>query len=213
MTIDAMLLLHQWLSPAFPVGAFSYSHGLEAAAHAGWLNNGKDVRNWLQDLLEFSAGQSDPLFLAASYHAAPQEREEIDAQAIAFQPSTERALEMVQQGEAFARTFGAVWGDAFDLRAYPVALGAAARSKDVPLDLTLSVYLQAFVSNLIGAAQRLLPVGQVEGQQILAQLTPHIQSAAARADEGDLNHLASAAFLADISAMHHETQYSRIFRS
>lgn len=214
MNIDSALLVQQWLSPAFPVGAFAYSHGIEGAVDAGWISDASGVQSWLEDLLAFGAGRSDPLFLSAAYHAADaQTLATIDAQALAFQPSKERAFEMTQQGEAFVRTLAAVWQADLDVRCYPVALGAAAAAHDIALELVLPLYLQAFVSNLIAAAQRLLPIGQSQGQDILRALTPAIQAAANHGMTGDLSELASAGFLADIAAMKHETQYSRIFRS
>ncbi len=213
MTIEAAVLLQQWLSPAFPIGAFAYSHGLEAATETGRIRTGGDLDEWLRDLIEFGAGRSDPVFLAAAYRGDAAGQGDADAQALAFQPSKERRLEMEQQGMAFARTLHDVWHIDLPLRAYPVVLGAAARAMKLPLELTTVTYVHAFISNLIAAAQRLLPIGQAEGQRILVALGPDIRAAAVRGLDGDLDQLASATFLADIAAMQHETQYSRIFRS
>jgi urease accessory protein len=207
-----LLTLAQWLSPGFPVGAFSYSHGLEAAVHAGWVSDAASLEAWLADLLAHGSGLSDATFLAAAFHGhAPLA--EIDEMARAFAPSAERLLEADAQGAAFAQVVGAVWGTDLDGFTYPVALGAAAARETLPLDLTLTLYLQAFSSNLIAAAQRLAPVGQTEGQRILHALTPLIEATASTARDGDLTGLASSAFLSDIASMRHETQYSRIFRS
>ncbi|MBT8153194.1 urease accessory protein UreF [Epibacterium ulvae] len=214
MTTDAALLLQQWLSPAFPIGAFAYSHGIEAAVEAGWITDTASLHIWLSDLLEFGAGRSDALFIAAAYRAqTPAEWAVLDAQALAFQPSRERLFEMTQQGEAFVRTLDEVWEITLDLRAYPVVFGAAVAAKDLPLETATTLYLQAFCSNLIASAQRLLPVGQTQGQRLLMQLAPQIQAAAKQGLDGDLQQLASVGFLSDIAAMKHETQYSRIFRS
>lgn len=213
MTTDAALLLQQWLSPAFPIGAFAYSHGMETAADAGWLVDDVSLQDWLGDLLEFGAGRSDALFIAAAFHAVDAaELDRLDAQALAFQPSRERAFEVTQQGEAFVRTLAGVWELDLNLRSYPVAFGAAVAA-DLGLEVAITLYLQAFCSNLIAGAQRLLPVGQLQGQRILMQLAPLIQAATQRGLERNLQDLASAGFLSDIAAMKHETQYSRIFRS
>ncbi|WP_281843184.1 urease accessory protein UreF [Sinisalibacter aestuarii] len=206
-----LLTLAQWLSPAFPVGAFSYSHGLEAAFHAGWISDADSLEAWLADLLTHGAGRSDATLLAAAYRGK-MPLGEIDEIARAFTPSAERLLETAAQGQAFAEVVGAVWGAELDGLTYPVALGAAAR-EGLPLGLTLTLYLQAFTSNLIAAAQRLGPIGQTEGQRILHRLSPLIEATAEAATPGDPDSLASAAFLADIASMRHETQYSRIFRS
>lgn len=211
-TSTDLLTLAQWLSPAFPVGAFSYSHGLEAAFHAGWLTDAASLEDWLADLLTHGAGLNDATLLAAAYHGDTP-RAEIDEIARAFAPSAERLLETTAQGQAFADVVGAVWGASLAGLTYPVALGAAAAREGLPLALTLTLYLQAFTSNLIAAAQRLGPIGQTEGQRILHGLSPLIGATAEAASPGDLESLASAAFLADIASMRHETQYSRIFRS
>lgn len=207
-----VLTLAQWLSPAFPVGAFTYSHGLEGAFHAGWIAGATDLEDWLSGLLTDGSGRADATFLAAAFHGAVPQGE-IDAMARAFTPSAERLLETEAQGAAFAQVVGAVWGAEIAGLTYPVALGVAAAREGLPLDLTLTLYLQAFTSNLIAAAQRLGPIGQTEGQRILRALTPAIEATARAAAPGDLDSIASAAFLSDIASMRHETQYSRIFRS
>ncbi len=211
-TATDLLTLSQWLSPAFPVGAFTYSHGLEAAFEAGWIADGAGLEDWLTDLLTRGSAKSDATFLAAAYHGALP-LEELNAMARAFAPSAERLLETEAQGQAFCQTVAAIWEAELSGLTYPVALGRAAALEALPLGLTLTLYLQAFLSNLIAAAQRLGPIGQTEGQRILRALAPLIATTADAAASGDLTTLSSAAFLSDIAAMRHETQYSRIFRS
>jgi len=212
MTTDPVLTLAQWLSPAFPVGAFTYSHGLEAAFQAGWVSDGASLSDWLRDLVAFGSGQADARFVAAAWHSNLP-AEEIDAIARAFAASAERLLEAEAQGRAFAQVVGAVWGGDLAGLTYPVALGHAAAREGLPLDLTLRMFLQAFLSNLVSAAQRLGPVGQTEAQAIIRDLAPLCAQTAEAAMDGDLSQVNSAAFLSDIAAMRHETQYSRIFRS
>ena len=214
LTDAKILILTQWLSPAFPVGAFAYSHGLEAAVDMGWVRDSSGLEAWLTDVLECGAGRSDALFLAASYHAAEAEAlADIDATARAFASSAERLLETQAQGAAFGKVANAVWNMKLDTLLYPVALGVAARREGVPLALTSKMYLQAFASNLIAAAQRLLPVGQTEGQAILRRLSGLCSDIAEVTQDGDMERLGSTAFLSDIAAMRHETQTSRIFRT
>ena len=209
-----ILVLSQWLSAAYPVGAFAYSHGLEAAADQGWVTNGTDLENWLQEVLTLGAGQSDALFLAAAWRAeTAQTLAQLDASARAFAASKERLFETSQQGQSFGLVTETIWGGALTGLTYPVALGGAAAAQNLPLDLTQMMYLQAFLSNLIAAGQRLLPVGQTEGQQILQRLSTRLPSIAAETGSGDLTQLSATAFLADIAAMKHETQHSRIFRT
>ena len=213
-TSAQILTLSQWLSPAYPVGAFAYSHGLEAAADQGWLRDGSDLEAWLQEVLEHGAGRSDALFLAAAWHAnAAADLAAIDATACAFAASQERLLETRQQGRSFGLVTEAIWGAQLAGLTYPVALGAAAAAEGLPLELTQVMYLQGFLSNLVAAGQRLLPVGQTQGQQILQRLSCRLPTIADQTRDGDLSQLSATAFLADIAAMKHETQRSRIFRT
>ncbi|MDE4133161.1 urease accessory protein UreF [Phaeobacter sp. QD34_3] len=208
------VLLMQWLSPAYPVGAFAYSHGLEAACAAGQVTDGRTLSDWLGDLLLYGAGRTDPILLACAYRAGDEATvAQVDARSRAFAPSRERLAETVNQGRAFCQTTAGVWGHDLPDLTYPVAVGRAARLHGLSLDLTLQMYVHAFVSNLVAAAQRLLPVGQLEGQRVLTDLAPLIREAAQNALDRDLTALAGASFASDIASMHHETQYSRIFRS
>lgn len=208
-----ILTLSQWLSPAFPVGAFAYSHGLEGAVDQGWVTDGDSLEQWLTDVLYEGAGRADALLLAAAYKAqSAAEIQQVDDTARALSASKERLLETHAQGLAFGKAVLA-----YDIQAdsltYPVALGVAARQADLPLPLSQKMYIQAFLSNLIAAGQRLLPVGQQEALGLLTRLTDCCVEVAENTAHGDLGDLSSIAFMTDIASMKHETQYSRIFRT
>ena len=213
MTTDAVLTLTQWLSPGFPVGAYAYSHGLERVIEDGAMRDVQALELWLRDLIVVGGGRSDVVLLAAAYRAEPAMLPTVDAEARAFAASAERRLETVQQGVAFARSVDAIWGTALGPLTYPVAVGAAARLQGFALELTARMYLHAFAANLISAAVRLVPLGQTEGQRLLAALAPLIHDTAAEAIETDIDDLTTACFAADIAAMRHETQYSKVFRT
>ncbi len=212
-TEAAILTLAQWFSPAYPVGAFSYSHGLESLVETGAVTDTDSLLDWLGDVLRYGAGQSDARFLIAAWRADAQEVGTVDTLCRAFAPSKERLQETDLQGAAFCEVTAAVWG--FDLAGltYPVALGRAAALGGMPAALTTRLYLQAFVANLVAAAQRLLPIGQTEGQRLIRALAPLISDITEQALAGSLDDLSGTAFLADIASMKHETQYSRIFRT
>ncbi|MDA7423836.1 urease accessory protein UreF [Thalassococcus lentus] len=213
-TDDAVLTLAHWFSPSYPIGSFSFSHGLEWAAQAGTVNNGADLTDWLKDVLDDGAGRSDALFLAAAYHAQSEDAVTlIDQTARAFAPSSERLAETHKQGNAFCKITQDVWGTELPDLSYPVAVGRAARLCGLPQKLAAAMYLQSFVANLVAAAQRLCPIGQTEAQTIVRQLTPLCNQIAADTIHGDLDQLSGTAFLADIASMKHETQYSRIFQT
>lgn len=213
-TNTGVLTLAQWLSPAFPVGAFAYSHGLETVIQQGQLKTSQDLQAWLEDVLVHGSGRSDCILLGAAYLAqTPQARAEVDAIARAFCASAERLMETTLQGEAFCKTVSDVWAAELTGLTYPVAVGAAAQRLDIAPSLAASMYLQAFLSNLVSAAVRAVPLGQTEGQAVLAALTPLIESVVADCAGCTVDDLHSAAFLSDIAAMQHETLNSRIFRS
>ena len=214
MSTEATLLLMQWLSPAYPVGAFAYSHGLECAVAEGHVRDGNELSRWLTDLLTHGGARSDAVLLSCAYRAeTAADLSEIDATARAFCPSAERLQETDLQGAAFCRTTAATWGNDLARLTYPVAVGCAARQHDIPLDLTVQMYLHAFLANLIAAGQRLLALGQTDAQQRLSALSPKLRETAQAALSCTLDDLFGASFAADIASMRHETQYSRIFRS
>jgi urease accessory protein len=211
MRDDQFLTLTQWLSPAYPVGAFAWSHGLERAVGRGDVVTAQDLQDWLTSVLEQGAGRSDAILLCAA-HAA-QDVGPIAELAGALAPSRERRAETLQQGAAFAATTRVVWEIDLPDMAYPVAVGRAAALVGLPMLPTVQVWLQSFASNLVQAAQRLMPLGQTEGQRILAALTPVCIKVGREASQASLDDIGSATFAVDTASMQHETQYSRIFRS
>ncbi len=211
MMASELLILSQWLSPAFPIGAFAFSHGIEAAVADGRITDASGLRDWLTDLLEHGSARSDVVLLAAAYRS--EDLAEVQETALAIQPSAERLEETVQLGAAFGRTVRDVWSlDLPDL-AYPVAVGRAAALRGLPLEETAGLYAQAFLSNLVSAAIRLVPLGQTEGQGVLASLQERCHDLAEEAPGFTLDDLASTAFLSDVQAMRHETHSPRIFQS
>ena len=216
MPTDAAHLhkLNAWFSPSYPVGAFSYSHGLEAVVSAGDVASAEQLYEWLSDCLWHGAGRNDAIFLAHAYRAGDRAAlSELAELAEALAPSAERQLETTAQGAAFAKVTENVWGGDLANLPYPVAVGAAARAEGIPLDLTLPLYLHAFAANIIAAGVRFIPLGQTDGQQVLARLFPAFDAIAAEAAEATLDVLGSATFRADLASMQHETLKTRIFRS
>ncbi len=213
MNTDALLTLTQWLSPGFPVSAYAYSHGLEQVIDAGDLTNAEDLHLWLEDIMRHGAGLNDGILLAAAYRATPEDLAFIDATARAFAASAERLTETLDQGAAFVRTVTAIWGTVLPPLCYPVAVGCAARQQNLPLDTTLQIFAHAFAATLVSAAVRLVPLGQTDGQSVLAALAPCIRDTAQHAHDATLDDLASICFALDIASMKHETQYSKVFRT
>lgn len=210
-TTDPHLTLHQLFSPAFPVGAFAYSHGLETAVQAGQVGNAADLRDWLETVLEHGAGWSDAVLMAQA--GLDEDIGELAELALALSPSHERRRETQLQGAALARTVSDVWGLDIPPLPYPVAMGRTVALLDLPLQSALTLYLQAFASNLTGAGIRLVPLGQTDGQHIIRALTPLCTRLADRAMTATLDDIGGFAPMIDIASQRHDQLYSRLFRS
>lgn len=214
----ALARLMTWLSPAFPVGAFAYSHGLERAIHDGLIHDRASLREWLETLLERGSAWNDAVLLAEAWRksSAGEGIAEVAELAEAMSGSRERHMETTLQGGAFLDAMTAWSGETPGGEgpvAYPVAVGSAAARHGVALADTLTAYLHAFVSNLIQACVRLVPLGQRDGVATLAELEPVVLRTARRAASSTLDDIGSCTIRADILSMNHETQYSRVFRS
>ena len=214
MVNAALHKLTQWLSPSYPVGSFSYSHGLETAISAGDIRNASELKNWLFDILNHGAGRNDAILLVHAYRAEnTAELSDIAELATAFNPGAERLLETQSQGAAFAKTTRTVWPSHLPDMPYPVAVGTAARQHDLPLSDTIALYLHSFAANLVSAAVRFVPLGQTEGQAVLSELFDTIDKISVDAQTSALDDLGGCAFRADLASMKHETLPTRIFRS
>jgi urease accessory protein len=223
---SAELPLLLWLSPAFPVGSFAYSHGLEWAVEAGDIVDAANLRAWLGDLIEFGAPRSDAVLFACAFRAVRVSDwaalTAIGELAVALAGSAERRLETTAQGAAFVAAMRAAWScpaldhlpaSGGDLTAYPVAVGAAVAGHGLDLLASLEAFALSLLANFVSAAVRLGAIGQTDGQKIMAALLPDIRRVALEASQAGLDDLGGCAFRSDIAAIRHETQYSRLFRS
>ena len=222
----ALYRLMTWLSPAFPVGGFSYSSGIEWAVEAGDIVDTATLADWLDAMLGDGTGFCDATFLVHAYRATEAGEKtvlnDVAELAAAFVPSRERQLETSSQGRAFIDITRAAWdADGLDAMVaacrtppvYPVAVGIVAAKHGVPMAPTLHAFLHALVSNWISAASRLVPLGQTDSQRVLVRLEGVVAATANRALNATLDDLGSATFRADLASLRHETQYTRLFRS
>lgn len=208
----ALLSLVQWLSPAFPTGAFAYSHGLEQAISLGHVANAEAFGAWLAAILEYGTGWNDAVLLARALRP-DADFAALDQTARALAGSAERLRETTEQGAAFALALGQMGQVDARPEVLPVAVGRAAMGLGLPAQTVVAVYLHAFASNLTSAAVRFVPLGQAAGQRVLAAQHARIARLADLAADATLDDLASGAFRAEMQAMAHETLDVRIFKT
>jgi urease accessory protein len=206
-----------WFSPSFPIGAFSYSHGLESAFEAGLVTSRQQLGDWIEGLLLFGSTRNDAILFVAAYQTFPSV-EDVAQLAAALSPSKELRTETLNQGEAFLRAVRQAWPElALNVRngeiALPVAAALACAAAAIPLRPSLIAYLHGFAANIVSAALRSMPVGQSHGLAVQAALEPSIALAVDTALAATLDDVGSATPILDWLSASHETQYSRLFRS
>ena len=201
----------QWLSPAFPIGGFAYSHGLEWAINEGYVSNREELQKWISDLLEYGSLKNDAILIKLVLQGSdPKEINEI---AMALCPASERLSETQLQGSAFCKIMREVWSLEIDELTLPIALALAAKNESIDQNLVVPAYLHSFCSNLISVAMRLIPIGQTDGQKTLRELSPLISDSVRAVAKSDKDDLGSACFLSDVSAMQHEYLQPRVFKT
>jgi urease accessory protein len=222
----ALYRLMAWLSPAYPIGAFSYSSGIEWAVETGDITDAATLEHWLAVMLADGSGFCDAVFFVHAHRAVGQSDDGalrmVAELAAAFAPSKERHLETRAQGHAFLETTRAAWPTpALDRLlaiwdetiVLPLAVAVACAGHGIGVEPALQAYLHALAANLVSAGVRLVPLGQTDGQRVLAALEPIVAATAERALATALDDVGSAAFRADLASMRHETQHTRLFRS
>jgi urease accessory protein len=225
----SLLRLQTWLSPAFPIGSYSYSHGIERAVEAGHIHDRKTLIDWLEADLCYGSGRNEAIFFREAWRCATDNDRrglfEIAELAAAFRGTSEFALESSQQATACVAMLRQAWSDhvlnwlSERLRernvrpALAVVLGVRSAREGIPARLALPAFLESHIANLVIAGLRLIPLGQTDGQLAIAELEKSVLSASAQADEATIEDLGSAAFMVDLTSASHETQYTRLFRS
>ena len=226
-----------FLSPSFPIGAFTYSHGLEQVIEDGVVTNRDALTDWLSGILRHGAGRSDSILLKETWTEACAGKvasvRDLAELGLALQPSKERHLESSAQGTAFVEAIGKSWspgredpaGQVFHLLTdagsgtglsewpYPVALGVVCAAHNIPLNASVMSYLHAFSANIVSAAIRAVPLGQNDGQKVIADLEYVISDVTETVLSSGTDDLGTSTFMADIASMRHETQYTRLFRT
>ena len=215
----ALVRLMTWLSPAFPVGAFSYSGGLEQAVSDGDVTDAATLRDWLASLLTHGNLWNDAVLLAEAHRSVAESARLADVAALAeaLAGSAERHRETMLQGEAFLAAAASWPHPVLEMlggaAAYPVAVGAVSGGHGIALEAALAAYLHAVASNLVSVAIRCGVIGQRDGVATLAGLEEGIVARASAAAVSTLDDLGAATVRADIASLRHETLPTRLFRS
>lgn len=226
---SSLYRLMTWLSPAYPVGAYSYSHSLEYAVEDGQVNDLESFETWARGILRFGAAHCDAVLFCHGWAAVTEgDRErfvEIVELAAALRGTAELALESIGPGEAFLATVEntlpsldiSAWRETLSTTdaaiSYPVAVAIPTALGCIAKAPALTAFLHAFTANLVSAAIRLVPLGQTDGQLVLAKLESSVLETLAVAVVTDIEELGTAALMVDWASMQHETQYTRLFRS
>lgn len=225
-TSTELYRLLAWFSPSYPIGAFSYSHGVEYAVEIGRVTDVATLTQWIAHILRHGAGWVDAVLLKAAYAAADDmaRLDELADLAAAWRGTAEMALESTQQGGSYLSVTRAAWGQSATLDAFAalrsdkpvplcIAVGVAAGAHKLSVETVLAAYLHAFAASLVSAAVRLIPLGQTDGQRTLSNLMPVVESIVPCALACDVEDCGTASPMVDLTSMMHETQYTRLFRS
>ena len=218
-----------WLSPSFPIGAYTYSHGLEYAIESGFVKDRESLIQWVETIITAGTGRTDGILFCETYRAIKADNRKqltwLIERADALRGTAEMALESTAQGQAFLNTVRAAWPhpalDDFQNTletmqrppAYAVAVAIVAAQHDLPLKMTLTGFLHAIIANLISAAVRLIPLGQTDGQKAISHLASIVLAETNKLLNTSIDDLGTATPMIDWTSMRHETQYTRLFRS
>ncbi len=231
MNDQQLYRLLTWLSPAFPIGSFSYSHGLENAVEHGQVTDRESLLQWITAVINYGTARCDASIFCLVYAAinhpqqSPLSLETVVQYAYALQATAELKLEALAQGKSFLAAIMANYANSallavqqrlHQLTCEPtlaVAVAITCAIEGIALQLALTAYLQAFSAQLVSVGIRLIPLGQTQGQQIIALLPDIIQPAVAQAMQCSWEDIGSATINLELASMRHETQYTRLFRS
>jgi urease accessory protein len=215
----ALQRLMTWLSPAFPVGGFAWSGGLETAIADGRVGDSAALEDWIAGNLAHGGLRTDAILLAHAHRNAGDAAalEELAELCLALVPAAERVREMTLTGDAFRIAAGAWPSDVLARLPTPcpycIAVGAVAAAHRIEPGDTLLAFLTTALHQQVSVAVRLVPLGQKDGLRVMAALEKAVARLAVEAATAGLDAIGGSAYAADIAQMRHETLATRIFRS
>ncbi len=225
MELPQLFRLLSWLSPSFPVGSYTYSHGLEFAVETGLVHDRGTLEEWVEGTLRFGTGRMDAVIFVSAYRATPGDLADLGELATALKGTREFSQESLRQGRAFVSALEASRPAAAGKGPdpvpipkasswpYPLVVALACRQHDIPLTCALAAYLHSFGANLVSAGIRLVPLGHTDGQIVLARLETPVGEVVAEALQAREEDWGTATPMLDWVSMRHESQRTRLFRS
>ena len=218
--------LLSWFSPNYPVGSYAYSHGLEYAVETGIVDNIYHLENWIKDLLFYGTGANDAIFINQTYESILSNNYKLFVDIAIMSksciPTQEIALESEQQGISFykvtsatlsSKKFEKLINSIMSYITYPIVVGCAGALINIKKIHLINSYLHAFISNILSAALRIMPVGQTDIQCLLFKFKKDIQTISINTLSKSIEDIGSSTFMIDWASANHEGQYSRLFRS
>lgn len=224
MVVELLYFL-QLVSPALPVGAYSYSEGIEALVEAGTISNQQSLQHWLEQELRYGAIRLEVAVMIRAYHAVQNK----DIEALRYwncwlsaaRETEELRTSSWQMGRSLVKLLGKLQPQVLPVVDavgnpcnYAIAFGIAAASwKIEPLSSVVLGYLHSWTTNLVTAGVKLIPLGQTAGQQVIMNLSFDLLNAATEILTLSDDDLCSCSWGLSLASMAHETQYTRLFRS
>ncbi len=211
--------LLQLASPTLPVGAYSYSGGLEAACEEGIVTDAATAERWIGDVLEFSVARMDgPILFSFIFNFSKKDFSKIENSNQSFLASRESAelrAETVQMGYSLNRLFKDLGLGEVPVEepSFPAAFAYAAAQWKIEPEAALQAYLWAWIENQVMAAVKAVPLGQTDGQRMLLSLGNRIEELVRKAMQMKDEEIGNFAPGLALLSARHETQYSRLFRS
>ena len=206
---EVLQILQTWFSPLFPIGGYSFSHGLESMINENLIKSKNDILDYLDCLIKYGSFKNDSILIKYSYSG-----EELNDLALSLCASKERRIETIEMGNSFRKVLKDSWGyNIKENTAYPIIVGKAAKHFKLPLDLTLISYLQAVASNLINVCIKHIPIGQKIGQDCTIKVFKLIRDMQHQNEKYSLNDLGGICFNSDIHSIRHESIKTRIYKT
>ena len=202
-------ILHTWFSPSFPIGSYSFSHGLESMIENKLIKDKQEINDYIKSILYHGTCKNEIILIKFAYKGL-----ELNDFALSLCSSKERKIETLAMGNNFRKILKDSWQyELPENTAYPVAIGIAANFFKLPLKLTVISFLQSFISNLINICVKHIPIGQKIGQDCLINSFALIREVVKKNESCTLDDIGGICFNSDIHSIKHENLKTRIYKT